>query len=90
MPKRIDPVRIQVSLVGPRKVVRILSAAEKEALVREWAESWRLPKGIRVRAVTWSNPARSKVKDRSPRTGPVERARQTLRGLLRKAPLSAA
>jgi len=83
-----DPVRMQVSIRGPKKVLNKLSREELEAIVKHWANTGDTPGRIEIKSVVWSNPGRSKVKDRTWRTGDTEEARKTLRRALQHARIS--
>jgi hypothetical protein len=66
MPKRriVDPVRVQFSVSIRLKRGKKLSPEAIEMLIKKWIKGQSLPRGIKINAIVWKNPERTRVADR--------------------------
>lgn len=63
--KIIDPVRIQFSVSARLKPGKQISPEALEVLIRRWINKQPIPKGVKVNAVVWQNPDRTRQADRN-------------------------
>lgn len=77
--RKADPLRVEFSLRGKGKKPTLEEAI---AIFRVWAETLKLPKGMRIATVRWQNPGRKNPELRNWRTADtpaeIRRARDTL------------